>query len=376
MSGEQRESLIALASLPAMAPRRLQIMLDRYDATAALAMLRDGRPFAPEVEPKQLAGMFAALRKQASTIEAGCVIDACEAAGVTILTRHDPHYPALLAGDPFPPAVLFVRGCLDVLARRAVSIVGTRNATAAGRATAFELGEALGAAGLAVVSGLARGIDAAAHRGVRAAGGVAVGVVGSGLDVPYPKQNADLWQWIGDNGLLMSEWPLGTPPEDFHFPLRNRMIAALADVLVVVESRASGGSLITARQAGDRGVTVMAVPGSIRHPAAGGTNQLICDGAVPVTCVDDVFVALGLDHSRDADRATTAHALDALAVDALELCVALPRTIDMVADALGVSVSDAAVALCRLQQQGLVVDTGGWYESAQSRLMGSKVAPS
>ena len=120
----------------------------------------------------------------------------------------------------------------------------------------------------------------------------------------------------------------------------------------------------------------MAVPGSIRHPAAGGTNQLIYDGAVPVTCVDDVFVALGLDHSREADRAVHAPGLDAVAADALELCVALPRTVDMVADALAVSVSDAAVALCRLQQQGLVVDSGGWYESTRSRLMGSKVAPS
>ena len=376
MSAEQRDALIVLAALPAMTPRRLQIMLDHHDATEALAMLRDGRPFAPEVEPKQLAEMFAALRRQAPTIECERVIDACDAAGVTIVTSHDLQYPALFAGDPFPPAVLFVRGSLDVLARRAVAIVGTRNATAAGRATAFELGEALAEAGLAVVSGLARGVDAAAHRGVRAAAGQAIGVVGSGLDVPYPKQNTDLWQWVGEHGLLMSEWPLGTPPEDFHFPLRNRMIAALADVLVVVESRASGGSLITARQATDRGITVMAVPGSIRHPAAGGTNQLICDGAVPVTCVDDVFVALGLDHSRDADRATNAQALDAVAADALELCVALPRTIDMVAGALGVSVSDAAVALCRLQQHGLVIDTGGWYESARSRFTESKVAPS
>lgn len=374
MSAEHRAALIALAALPAMAPRRLQIMLDNHDATEALAMLRAGRPFAPDVEPSQLAAMFTALRKQAQTIDPERVVDACAAAGVSIVTRDDPQYPSLLAGDPLPPAVLFVRGSLDVLARRAVSIVGTRNATAAGRATAFELGEALGGAGLAIVSGLARGIDAAAHRGVRAAGGVAVGVVGSGVDVPYPKQNADLWQWVADEGLLMSEWPPGTPPEDFHFPLRNRMIAALGDVLVVVESRERGGSLITAKQAGDRGITVMAVPGSIRHPAAGGTNQLICEGATPVTCVDDVFVALGLDHSRAARRSSSP-SLDAVAAGVLELCVVLPRTVDMIVDVLGISVTDAVVALSRLEQRGLIVDTGGWYESAHSRL-GSEVAPS
>ena len=127
-----------------------------------------------------------------------------------------------------------------MLAKRAVSIVGTRNATAAGRATAFELGEALAGAGLAVVSGLARGIDGAAHRGVRAGVGDAVGVVGSGVDIPYPRQNAELWQWVAEHGLLISEWPPGTPPEDFRFPLRNRIIATLGDVLVVVESRRAG----------------------------------------------------------------------------------------------------------------------------------------
>src|SRR4051795_4673072 len=256
MMSEQRAALIALAALPAMAPRRLQIMLEHHDAADALSRLRGRRPFGPDVEPKQLVHMFAALRNQAQTLDAEQVVKACDAAGISIITKDDPVYPPLLAGDPFPPAVLFVRGRLDVLAKRAVSIVGTRNATAAGRATAFELGEALASAGLAVVSGLARGIDGAAHRGVRAAGGDAVGVVGCGVDVPYPRQNAEMWQWVADHGLLMSEWPPGTPPGDFHFPLRNRIIAALGDVLVVVESRTSGGSLITAKEAADRGITV------------------------------------------------------------------------------------------------------------------------
>jgi len=376
MSAEERMAVIALASLPAMAPRRLQIMLEHHTASDALARLRSGRAFAPDVEPKHLAGMFAALRTQVKTIDPGQVTTSCEAAGVAILVRDDPEFPRLLADDPFPPAVLFVRGSLAALAPRAVSIVGTRNATAAGRATAFELGEALASTDLAIVSGLARGVDGAAHRGVRSAGGLAVGVVGNGLDTPYPKQNSDIWQWIGDNGLLISEWPPGTPPEDFHFPLRNRMIAALGDVLVVVESRESGGSLITAKEAVDRGITVMAVPGSIRHPAAGGTNQLIRDGAIPVTCVDDVLMALGLDHSRDMARAAIAHPADGLAADVLALCVVTPRTIDMIVGALGISVPDAALALSRLEQLGLVVATGGWFESARSKLTGSKVAQS
>ena len=283
-----------------MTPRRLHIILEHHSAVDALDRLQRGEGFAPDVEPKELGEMFAALRTQAKVVDPEQVLEGCAAQRVEVVTHIDPTYPALLAGDPFPPAVIFVRGRLDVLAARRVAIVGTRNATAAGRATAFELGEALAHNRVAVVSGLARGIDGAAHRGVRSGGGHAIGVVGNGLDSPYPKQNSDIWQWVGDHGLLISEWPPGSPPNDFHFPLRNRIIAALGEVLVVVESRERGGSLITAKAASDRGITVMAVPGSTRTPAREGTNKLLVEfGVPPVTCVDDVLVALGLDHSRD-----------------------------------------------------------------------------
>ena len=379
MIAETRAALIALAALPAMTPRRLHIVLRHHEPTEALERLRRGFSFAPVVEPKGLEEMFTALRTQAKAVDPESVLGECAAQRVEVVTKLDPNYPAVLADDPFQPAVLFVRGSLDVLAARRVAIVGTRNATAAGRATAFELGEALGSDGVAIVSGLARGIDGAAHRGVRAAEGLAVGVVGNGPDLPYPKQNADIWEWVADCGLLVSEWPPGTPPQDFHFPLRNRIIAALGELLVVVESRERGGSLITARAAIERGVTVMAVPGSIRNDAAGGTNKLLVDGATPVTCVDDVLVGLGLDHSRDLGRSMLQRpvdrAVDDVSAAVLELCVHAPHTIDMIAQTLGVPVPDAAVALSRLERVGLVVDTGGWFESAQSKLSGSEARP-
>jgi DNA processing protein len=373
MIAETRAALIALSALPAMTPRRLRIILQHHGAEDALDRLRRGVAFAPEVEPPDLREMFAALRAQAKVVDPERVLEECASHRVEIVTQVDASYPAVLVDDPFPPAVLFVRGRLDVLAARRVAIVGTRNATAAGRATAFELGEGLAGCRVAVVSGLARGIDGAAHRGVRSAGGLAVGVVGNGLDHPYPKQNADIWQWVADNGLLVSEWPPGTPPDDFHFPLRNRIIAALAEVLVVVESRQRGGSLITAKAASDRGVTVMAVPGSTRNPACEGTNKLLVDYAPPVTCVDDILVALGLDHSRDLGRAALVGPADAVSLDVFDLCADRPHTLDMIALALGLSVPDAAVAASRLEQLGLVVDTGGWFESTQSKLSGSKV---
>jgi DNA processing protein len=375
MIAETRAALIALAALPAMTPRRLHIILEQHSAVEALDRLRRGVAFGPDVEPNDLGPMFAALRAQAKVVAPERVLEECAAQRVEVVTRVDPSYPAVLADDPFPPAVLFVRGRLDVLAARRVAIVGTRNATAAGRATAFELGEALSSSHVAVVSGLARGIDGAAHRGVRSSGGQAIGVVGNGPDQPYPKQNADIWQWVADHGLLLSEWPPGSPPDDFHFPLRNRIIAALGEVLVVVESRQRGGSLITARAALDRGVTVMAVPGSTRNPACEGTNKLLVEFAPPVTCVDDILVALGLDHSRDLGRAALIGPADKLSRDVLDLCVERPHTLDMIAEALGVSLPDAAVAVSRLEQLGLVVDTGGWFESARSKLAGSKARP-
>ncbi len=156
---------------------------------------------------------------------------------------------------------------------------------------------------MTVVSGLAKGIDGAAHRGaLRAGSGHVVGVVANGLDTPYPRVNTELWEAVARDGLLLSEWPPDTEPEKFRFPQRNRILAALSELVVVVESRERGGSLTTAREALERSIEVMAVPGSVHNRAAAGTNQLIRDGATPVTDVADVLLALGLDHRRDGRR--------------------------------------------------------------------------
>ena len=162
------------------------------------------------------------------------------------------------------------------------------------------LGRGLAEAGVAVVSGLAKGIDGAAHRGVlqRAGRPRRRRRRQRPRRARTPRQHAALWAEVCDRGLLLSEWPPGTAPEPFRFPMRNRILAALSEVLVVVESRERGGSLITARAAIERDVEVMAVPGSVRNRAAVGTNQLLRDGAAPVTDVDDVLVALGLDTRR------------------------------------------------------------------------------
>jgi DNA processing protein len=278
-----------------------------------------------------------------------------------------------LCHDPEAPAALFVRGDLGALGGRRVGIVGTRHATAAGRATASELGSALAAESVAVVSGLARGIDAAAHRGVRSGGGPgrAVAVVGSGPDVHYPKLNAELWEWVATEGLLVSEWPPGVRPDAWRFPQRNRILAAMSEVVVVIESRERGGSLITARAAIDRGIDVMAVPGSPRSRASFGTNQLLVDGAAPVTSVDDVLVALGLDHRRQGNLAVdTRVPPDDIQQLVLDVCLEQPSNLDMMVTATGLSVSDAALAAARLERSGWLMEAGGWFEPVGSRLCG------
>jgi DNA processing protein len=277
-------------------------------------------------------------------------------------------FPSSLRHDPQPPAVLFFRGSFSSLDARTVGVVGTRNATGPGRDFAQRLGRELADAGVAVVSGLARGVDSAAHRGaLRNAAAPVVGVVANGLDVPYPRENAELWRAVADRGLLVSEWPPGTAPERFRFPLRNRVLAALSEIVVVVESRERGGSLTTAREALERGIDVMAVPGAVQNRAALGTNQLIRDGAAPVTEPGDVLVALGLDHRRAGPATYDPRPLPrGVEATVLERCHAAPCTLEHIVRDLELSISDAAMSLARLERSGWLRESGGWFEGVAS----------
>ena len=225
--------------------------------------------------------------------------------GTVIVRRGDPDYP-IADGLPHAPAVLLLEGRRpQVLRAPRVAVVGTRAASVHGLTDAWELGAFLGAAGVSVVSGMAIGIDGAAHHGAlqaaeavgkrggeRAAG--PVGVLATGLDIVYPRRHRVLFERVRSCGVLVGEQPFGTPPERGRFPVRNRIIAALADVVVVVEATLSGGSRITAERALDYGRPVLAIPGSRRNPAAAGCNALLADGAQPLLDPSDVLVALGL----------------------------------------------------------------------------------
>ncbi|WP_308909547.1 DNA-processing protein DprA [Pseudokordiimonas caeni] len=199
----------------------------------------------------------------------------------------DSAYPALLAATEDAPPVLFAKGQVSLLARDAIGIVGTRNASAAGLKIAQMIAAGLGSAGLVVASGLARGIDAAAHAASLKGGTIAC--LAGGLDITYPRENAALQEKIGEEGLLVSEMPLGTEPQARHFPRRNRLISGLSLGILVVEAALRSGSLITARLAGEQGREVFAVPGSPLDPRAGGANQLLREGAILVETAADVL---------------------------------------------------------------------------------------
>ena len=368
---ESESALAALAGIPGISPHRLRRLIDHHHPADALRRLGAGRPLDPMVTRGMDPAAIAALRSGASAASPRAAIDACVDAGVRVVPLGSPDYPAQLSVDPEAPAALFVRGDLTALDGRRVGVIGTRNASASGLATAAELGQALADAGVVVVSGLARGIDGAAHEGVRrsAGSGRAVAVVANGLDRPYPKRHTALWQWVGESGLLISEWPPGVAPNAWRFPQRNRILAALCEVLVVVESRERGGSLITARAAADRSVEVMAVPGSLRSRASAGTNQLLVDGVAPVTSVADVLTMLGLDHRRQGVLPFDPRPRpDELQARVLAVCADGPCTLGQIVATLDVACSVAALAAARLERDGWLIEAGGWFEVAGSRL--------
>lgn len=285
--------LAALAALPAMGPARLASQLGDSTPLAAWQRVLRGRAIPPR--GSRGAATVETWRAAAVETDVAELWAAHRSAGIGVLGTRSAAFPAWLAEDPDPPAVIFLDGDPAALAHRRVALVGTRACTRYGVDLAYELGAMLSAAGVSVVSGLAKGIDAAAHRGaLDASGAPPVAVVGTGLDVAYPAENRRLWRAVAEAGVVLTEAPLGSRPERWRFPARNRIIAAAAEVVIVIESHDRGGSLYTAAQAVDRDRPVLAVPGPIRSPASAGCNRLLADGCAPLCEPDDALVAIGL----------------------------------------------------------------------------------
>lgn len=284
---------------------------------------------------------------------------------VVRLSRSDASYPALLAAIHDPPPTLWLRGDADpaVLGAPAVAVVGARSCSSYGRAVARTLGRDLAAAGLTVVSGLARGIDAEAHRGALDGDGVTVAVLGCGIDRDYPAGHAELARRITDlRGLIVSEYEPGVEPAPWRFPARNRIIAGLCAATVVVEARERSGALITADFALEDGREVMAVPGEITSALSAGTNALLRLGATPVTRPADVLEALGVEPP-PAVGGTCPTGPAATLLQAVADAGA--ATADELVRATGLPSGEVAADLVELELSGLVTADDGVYRATR-----------
>jgi DNA processing protein len=328
----------------------------------------------PDVGPATLRRLLASDPPSVAWSRSGARTDVAriwqrhQEAGIAVYTAASAAYPRCLTGDPHAPAVLFSLGDLSLVTRHpTVALVGTRSPTRYGIGVAAQFGADLASAGVSVVSGLALGIDGAAHEGACAAGAPPVAVVAGGLDDPYPRRHTRLWARVAEQGVVISESAAGGRTERWRFPTRNRLLAMVSDVVVVVESRHKGGALHTAAAAAERGIPVGAVPGSIRSPASEGTNALLADGGFPVADVADILVALSLTGAQlpcpaaGPTRVTSAEyeGEDQLVWEALTY---EPSSLDLLVRVTGLDVPALCGGLERLARRGVAGGTGGWWQ--------------
>lgn len=351
--------LAALLALSGMGPKRLTALLEIGSPKDVWETLQTSRPVCLEdVRHDQVT----TWRSEARAASVEDLWRRSLDLGQWTYAKGHREYPNRLRDDIEPPDLLFGLGA-RIGRQPTVGIVGTRNCTSYGKRCAFEFGAALASAGVSVVSGLALGIDTAAHQGVLSVkaetAAPPIGVVGSGLDVVYPKRNTKLWADVATHGTLLSETAPGQSPTKWRFPARNRIIAALSDAVIVIESHDKGGSLSTVDSAQARDIPVGAVPGPITSNSSAGTNQLLADGATPVLSVDDILCMIGhvapqqlvLEHGEDE---TASGVLDALGWN--------PQLFEELCNRVALEPSVLAAEVERLVGAGLLVRTGPWIE--------------
>ena len=300
-----------------------------------------------------------------------------ERSGARLITVLDPDYPSLLRQIPDPPAALFARGDVTLLASPQLAMVGSRNPSVEGRRNAEEFAAYLVKCGLTITSGMALGIDAASHRGALKGGGRTVAVWGTGLDKAYPPRNRDLAEGIAAQGLIVSEFPPGTPPLPIHFPRRNRIISGLSVGTLVVEAASRSGSLITARLASEQGREVFAIPGSIHNPMARGCHRLLREGAKLVESAADILEELApllgiqtpeVALTAAADSAAEAPSEDPeykLLLNSLDFA---PTSVDALVERTGLTPEVVSSMLLMLELQGHVeASPGGRYSRVHKR---------
>ena len=363
MSELERDELVAylaLAQVPGIGAARLRTLTAAFQSAGAALQ-------APHGAIAALPGFGRAAAtavRAASRGAAHALLEQLDRLGASVLLPDDDRFPPLLRDIPEPPALLYAWGDVGLLARPAAGVVGSRNHTAYGGAAAQFLAAGVARAGVVVVSGMARGIDATAHAAALDSGGASVGVLGNGFGVVYPAANRSLYERMIACGCLVTELPPGERPHAHTFPRRNRLISGLAGVTVVVEAAAGSGALITADCALDQGRAVLAVPGPITSPTSLGCNRLIQQGAKPALSVADILEELGLPRSATPEGASAGPRAAPLDLGPLQRKLwdalgAEPQHVDALVATAGAETSAVLTALTELEMRGLVKQQPG-----------------
>lgn len=348
---------IALGLIPGLGNRTILQLVEHFDDPASVfAACKKGGESCKRIKAKLLTPLSSPepFRTQAKSL-----LQRLHSGGATALCLADADYPELLKTIADPPHVLYAQGNVELLHSSCVAMVGSRAATAYGKRAAFALARDLADAGATVVSGLAIGVDSEAHRGALSVHGATIGVLGCGLDVTYPRQNARLYEKIRREGLLLTEYPLGTKPDGFRFPARNRIIAGLSHGVVVVEAAKKSGSLITAEMALDEGREVFAVPGQIDSFKSSGAHWLLQQGAKLVQSAEDILVdcggGLGTLSAVSAGRTVSpVNSIDRESAELLEEIDVYPSARNELIARSGLSSAKIAELLLLLELEGLV----------------------
>lgn len=337
-------------------PTRLQALLDRFGDVEAAWSAREPQLYAAGLDKRAVVSMLEARR----TFDLDAYAEEVERSECDVLTWDSPDYPSLLRQIGAPPPVLYVRGRFEPVDQWAVAVVGTRRLSAYGRVITQKLVTSLVANGVTVVSGLARGIDAIAHKTAVEQGGRTLAVLGSAVDNIYPPEHAPLAEQIAaGQGAVVSEYPLGTAPESKNFPGRNRLISGLALGVLVVEAGVRSGALITARFALEQDREVFAIPGNINSPVSQGTNRLIQQGAKLVADVEDILTELNLRQIVEQVVAQTILPETAEEAALLAHLTGQPVHIDELIRASGLPSGVVSSTLTMMELKGMVQQTGG-----------------
>lgn len=360
---EERECIIALNTILTVGGERFANLMRAFgSARAAIG--------AKEQELRQVKGIGKETARRIRSLCDGQAlmqeIQKAEELGVEIATKNDPLYPHALLNISYPPPALYILGKVLPSDAFSIAIVGSRKPSYYGTRVARHLSKNAVEEGLAVVSGMARGIDSAAHKGALAGGGRTVAVLGSGIDVIYPPENKELAEEIRENGAVISEFPFGTCPFRQNFPRRNRIISGLALGVVIVEAGETSGALITADFALEQGREVFAVPGEIGNPLSRGTHNLIKQGATLIEGIDDILEELGIPTGgeRNLRDSSGEMSLSSLEKRVLAQLGFLPVSTDDIVIATGHSAQTVTLALVQLELKGVAARiTGGYVRS-------------